>query len=121
MYAVGSPHPLKVRAREFFLHSRRNGAPLVMSAEVLQELFHVYSRTGRFQTLEDAISLINDAFSEVWPLEKEDVDEARALYAKHPNLQARDLCHLASCRRRGVVTMMTFDRSLLAAADALTG
>ena len=49
---------------------------------------------------------------EVWPLEEGDMELARVLYEQHPKLGARDLCHLASCRRRGVREIMTFDEGL---------
>ncbi len=51
----------------------------------------------------------------VWPLEEEDVFLARELYEFHPTLAARDLCILASCRRRGVTEIMTFDQALASA------
>lgn len=51
----------------------------------------------------------------VWPLEEADVALARELYEDHPTLSARDLCLLASCRRRGVTDIMTYDQALAAA------
>ena len=50
--------------------------------------------------------------AEVWPLEEEDVTLAWRLHEQHPALAPRDLCHLASCRRRGVSEIKTFDRAL---------
>ena len=37
---------------------------------------------------------------------------ARELSEQHSTLGARDLCHLASCRRGGVGEIMTFDEGL---------
>ena len=51
----------------------------------------------------------------VWPLERDDVLLARQLHERHPHLSARDLCHLATCLRRGVSEMMTFDQGLATA------
>ncbi len=121
MYAVGKPHPLKSRARDFFDDSLRNLRPLCTSAEVLQELMHVYLPVRIYDVLEDALALIERAGVEVWPLEKADVILARQLHERHPTLSARDLCHLASCRRRGVNEIMTFDQSLAAAGLKLAG
>ena len=42
IYAVGRSHPLRREAQEFFLESRKKGKKLITSAEVLQELLHVY-------------------------------------------------------------------------------
>ena len=116
MYAVGKTHPLKSRAREFFAASVINEESLCTSAEVLQELLHAYLPVRRSDVLEDALSLIDRTGAEVWPLEKEDVVLARQLHSAHPALRARDLCHLASCRRRGVHQIMTFDQALVDAS-----
>ena len=112
MYAVGRPHPLQTRAQEFFDVSLKNRRTLVTSAEVIQELLHVYLRMNRAHTLESALELMDSASVEIWPLEEADVSLARQLHDQHPDLEARDLCHLASCRRRGVTEIMTFDREL---------
>ena len=112
MYAVGKPHPLKTRARDFFSESLRNLRPLCTSAEVLQELMHAYLPVRRYGVFDDALALMGRASVEIWPLEEADVILARQLHAQHPELDARDLCHLASCRRRGVSEIMTFDRDL---------
>ncbi len=116
MYAVGRPHPLRDIAREFFSDCVRNETPLCTSAEVVQELVHAYLPVARIETLDGALSLISRARVEVWPLEHEDVTLARQLHEQHPTLGARDLCHLASCRRRGVREVRTFDQALGAVA-----
>ena len=115
IYAVGRPHPHKHEAEEFFSKSRHNGEPLATSAEVLQELLHYYLPAGRYEMLREALALVDIEVSEVWPLESGDVKMARQLHDSHPDLQARDLCYLASCQRRGISTIMTFDQPLLAA------
>ena len=110
MYAVGRPHPLQSAAQDFFAESADNHLRLFTSAEVLQELFHVYEATGRMDTLAVAMELIDKSISEVWPLEREDVGLAQQMHMQHPTLGARDLCHLASYRRRGIRRVKTFDR-----------
>lgn len=119
MYAVGRPHQLRDVAREFFVRSKRTHTPLCTSAEVLQELIHAYLPVARLQTLDAAMTLIAGSRVEVWPLEEDDVTLARQLHEQHPTLAARDLCHLASCRRRGVSKLMTFDQALRAVSDRL--
>ena len=109
MYAVGRPHVLQASAQDFFIEANRNGTPLCTSAEVMQELAHVYLPTGRLQTFDATLELLASASVEVWPLEEADVALARQLHEQHPALQARDLCHLASCRRRGVREMARWD------------
>ena len=112
IYAVGRRHPLKSRAREFFNDSLLNSRSLCTSAEVLQELMHVFLRVGRNENLTKAFDLVSQAQVEVWSLEREDVLLARELYEQYPMLAVRDLCHLASCRRRGVAELKTFDEML---------
>jgi predicted nucleic acid-binding protein len=114
MYAVGRPHALQTYAQDFFIEANRNGTPLCTSAEVMQELAHVYLPTGRLQTFDATLELLASASVEVWPLEEADVALARQLHEQHPALQARDLCHLASCRRRGVREIKTFDQTFAA-------
>ena len=77
---------------------------------------HAYLPAGRLQTLDAAVSLIARAGVEVWPLEEADVALARQLHSRYPDLGARDLCHLASCQRRGVDQVMTFDKALASAS-----
>lgn len=115
MYAVGAEHPLRHRAREFFRHAIKTRRPLVTSAEVLQELMHAYIPVGRMETLDAAFLLVRSAVSTIWPVEEEDVQMARLLAGSNPGLSARDLLHLACCRRREVRAIRTFDRQLAAA------
>ena len=120
MYAVGTPHPLRQSAIEFFVNAQRTNAQLATSAEVLQELLHAYLSVARFRRLHAAMALIDGHGIEVWPLEQDDVMLAWQLREEHPYLSARDLCHLASCRRRGVSEVMTFDQSLRGAFSTIS-
>lgn len=114
MYAVGRTHPLRDEAQLFFEDAAERPTPLATSAGVLQELAHAYLPVGRLATLDAALSLAH-SITTVWPLEPEDVDLARALVERHPGLGARDLVHLATCRRRGVRELRSYDRALVAA------
>lgn len=118
MYAVGRPHPLRDPAQQFFVEANRIGTPLCTSAEVLQELVHAYLPVARFQTLDAAMALIRRSRVEVWPLEEEDVTLARQLHEQYSSLSPRDLCHLASCRRRGISRIKTFDHALHSVVSA---
>ena len=114
MYAVGKSHPLQSEAQGFFVRAIEEGTVLCTSAEVLQEILHVYQSTGRAERFGDAMALVTELGMEVWALEGEDVVLAHQLDGQYPFLSARDLCHLASCRRRGVREVMTFDEGLRA-------
>lgn len=116
MYAVGRPHPLQAAAREFF-HQALNEQDSVLctSAEVLQELLHAYVPVGRAVTLDAALQLAQATMREIWAVEPEDGQTARALLDQHRAPGARDLVHLACCRRRGVSRAKSFDRALSSA------
>lgn len=112
IYAVGRPHPLRAAANDFFAEAGINRTELFTSAEVLQELMHVYLSQRRPNALRLAMELVKQANIAVWSLEKEDVELALQLHEQYPILSARDLCHLASCIRRGVSEIKTFDQAL---------
>jgi predicted nucleic acid-binding protein len=119
MYAVGRPHPLRETARAFFASHVRGSAPsLCSSAEVMQELMHAYLPVRRHATLDAALELLEASVEATWPLEPEDVVLARRIAEERPSLSARDLVHLASCERRGVKRIKTFDRTLAAAFES---
>ena len=115
MYAVGGPHPLREPARDFLLGVFEEDRVLVTSAEVMQELLHAYLAVSRRAEIDHAFTLIESCTQEVWSVEPEDVSLAWALAESHPALAARDLVHLAACKRRGVEKVMTFDRRLASA------
>ena len=116
MYAVGREHALRPDAQQFFLDALEAGEVLVSSAEVLQELLHAYLPVGRMETLDAALTLAQSRLADVWPVEEDDVRLARAFVERQPGLGARDLLHLACCRRRGVERIKSFDRALSSAA-----
>ena len=115
IYAVGRPHPLREEAQRFFLQSNQEGDRLVTSAEVLQELLHVYLPAGRLATLDAALELATRGVDRVLPIDLESVLQARALADSHPDLTSRDLLHLAVCQINRITELKTFDRTLLAA------
>ncbi len=116
MYAIGRSHRLQAAAQDFFAKAADSHLRLFTSAEVLQELMHVYEATGRMNTFATAMELVDRSVAEVWPLEREDVELARQIHDQYPTLSVRDLCHLASCRRRGITQIKTFDQSFLSVA-----
>lgn len=120
MYAVGRDHPLRGEAREWLTRMRRQGRLLVTSAEVGQELMHAYLRPRRLRELDDSLALW-EAVDRMWPVDAEDVLEARTLAKTHTALSARDLLHLACCVRRKATELKTFDRDLAAAFQERIG
>ncbi|MFI5308114.1 MAG: type II toxin-antitoxin system VapC family toxin [Polyangiales bacterium] len=120
MYAVGGEHPLRKPAQQFFDRGlgKTSRARLCTSADVLQELLHVYLPVQRMQTLDAALQLVDGVIDEVWPVEGDDVRLARALADIHSGLGARDLLYIACCKRREVTEIKTYDRALGAVMSA---
>jgi predicted nucleic acid-binding protein len=115
LYAVGKPHPLRSDAQAFFIESRAAGLSLVTSAEVLQEMLHVYLPVHRMETLDRAMDLAVQSMDEIFAISADEVLHARSLAEQHPALTARDLLHLAVCQIRKVKQLKSYDRSLTAA------
>ena len=110
--ALGRENARKASAQEFFAEAQRFGEQLAVSAEVLRETLHVYRRRNELSLSDSARSLVANHGMEVWSLADADADLARSLADAHPELSARDLCHLAACRRRGVRSLKTCDGPL---------
>ena len=118
MYFVGLEHPLRDQARDFFRDARLRDLRLVTSTEVLQEILHRYVKLGRRGSASAAFELVDASVSEVWPVERTDIELARGLADRYPGLEARDLVHLACCIRHEPRDLVTFDRGLAAAWEA---
>lgn len=117
LYATGGPHQLRDRARAILRTATAGGMPIVTSSEVVQELLHVCLRRdllNRFDVVHDLIRRRATIIS----LDAEDVAMARDLVVRHAGLSARDLVHLATCLRRDITELATFDRALAAAFDS---
>ena len=115
IYAVGRAHPLRDEAQNFFLESSRKGKRLVTSAQVLQELLHVYLPVERIETLDAALELATLGVDRIISIGAETVMHGRHLVSAHPGLTPRDLIHLATCQMNKIKELKTFDRNLLAA------
>lgn len=114
VYAVGREHPLREPAQLLLRERLEQQVPMATSAEVLQELLHVYLPVGRTDALDAALRLATD-LTTIWPIDASDSRAARDLAMAEPGLGARDLLHLAVCRRHGVRELLSFDRALVAA------
>ena len=115
IYAVGRSHPLREEAQNFFIESREKSKRLVTSAEVLQELLHVYLPVGRMETLDAALELATLGVDHIIPIDSDTVLFARHLADRLPELTARDLLHIAVCKANKIEELKSFDRNLLAA------
>jgi len=119
MYAVGPEHPKRAGCVEFLREVAADPSRCHSSAEVLQELLHVYLRRGQLAEAREAIaSLANALGQQVVPLLPADVVRS-AGYPEIPGLQARGRVHLAVMERLGITRIVSTDRAF-DLADGIT-
>jgi hypothetical protein len=109
MYLVGADHPHKADARRLLETAIADGERLVTDAEVLQEILHRYVAIERRDAIQPAFDALLGVVDEVRPIERADVERAKAIVLGHPRLSARDAVHLAVMAREGVTRIMSFD------------
>jgi predicted nucleic acid-binding protein len=117
MYLVGAAHPNKEAARRLLEEAVAAGEALCTDAEVLQEILHRYTAIRRPQDIDPAFESLLAVVDVVYPIERADVERARTLIERTPQLSARDAIHVAVMRRHDVDQVMSFDRGF----DAIAG
>lgn len=110
MYAGGREHPLREPARRA-LASIADTIDAVTDVEVFQEILYRYlavgQRRGGFVIFDGFAGLMA---GRVLAVAVDDVLRARELAESHPQLEARDLVHLAVMERHGIAEILTADR-----------
>lgn len=111
MYAAGREHPLRQPAHAVLASIGGGALAAVTDVEVLQEILYRYLSLGQrefgFAIFDEFTELMR---GKVLPLEVDEVARARALAAEHPQLEPRDLVHLAVMERNGVAEIVSADR-----------
>lgn len=110
MYLIGGPHPNKDEAMRAVESLVRRRVRMVASAEILQEILHRYSAAGRTELVQPCFRALLGMVDEVFPVEQEDVLQARDVLMSTPQLSARDALHVAVMERRGVSRILSFDQ-----------
>ena len=110
MYLVGGAHPNRAAAKHLVELAVASRERLVTDAEVLQEILHRYVAIGRRDAINDASSTLLAIVDEIFPIELEDVEQARRVVTTS-QMSARDAVHLAVMQRRSIAEIMTFDRA----------
>ena len=109
MYLVGAPHPNKDAARAALERIINRGEKMVTSAEVMQEILHRYGALKRPDAIQPAFDALLGVVDEVFPVEAEDVKQARDVMMGLGKLSARDALHVAVMKRRGITRVLSFD------------
>lgn len=117
MYLVGAPHPHKIDAQRLMERAIADNVRLVTSAEVLQEILHRYVAIDRRDAIQPAFDALLGVVDEVYAVDRADVERARDVLAGRRVSSARDALHVAVMERRGVTSIMTFDRAFDAVAS----
>lgn len=110
IYLVGAAHANRDLAFAALDRLVRGGERMVTSAEVMQELLHLYSHRRALEALQQALNALKGLADEVYPVEAEDVERAHAVLRAHPGLSSRDALHVAVMQRYGVTRILSYDR-----------
>lgn len=110
LYAAGREHPLRDPCRRVLGHLAAGDVLATTSAEVLQEILHVVSRTGARADAARLVRHVIDLVADVLPVRREEVALACDLVEQGALLDPRDAMHVATMRLSGLTEIVTADR-----------
>ena len=110
MYLIGAAHPHKVEAQRLLERCVVERQRLVTDAEVLQEILHRYVAIDRRDAIQPAFETLLNIVDEVFPIDSDTVERAKAIVLERHKLSARDAVHIAVMERQQVARILTFDR-----------
>ena len=111
IFAAGAPHPLREPCRRVLVEAARHPGAVYSSAEVLQEILHVYARRGLPSRGAGIIYQLRDLLGDhVAPMTAEDVYWCLSANL-HSSLQTRDRIHLAVMARLNITNIISADRA----------
>ena len=106
---VGSAHPHKAGAAALLETAVAARERLVADAEVLQEILHRYVAIDRRDAIQPAFDALLGVVDDVFPVDRDGVDRAKAIGLGSKRLSARAALHLAIMEINGVDRIMSFD------------
>lgn len=110
IYAAGRAHPLKEPCRQVLRLIASDSQAFVTSAEVLQEMLHIYLARQEWsqgrQVFQDFLVLMQDRVEAVLVA---DVQRAARLADTYHGLSSRDLLHVGVMQRLGVRHIVSTD------------
>lgn len=109
MYLIGEAHAHKADARRLLEQCIADRERLVTDAEVLQEILHRYVAIGRRAAIQPAFDALLGAVDDVFPVDRDVVERAKAVVLGHQQLSSRDALHVAVMERHGITRIMSFD------------
>ena len=112
IYAAGAESPLKAPCVQILRRVAAGDLDAITSAEVVQELHHVFRRRGR---LADGLRLGREVvrlFPGLLPITRADISRSADLLTARPQLSPRDALHAATALNNGVSTIVSADADL---------
>jgi predicted nucleic acid-binding protein len=110
MYLVGQAHPHKADARRLLEEMVGRRERLATSAEVLQEILHRYVAINRRDAIQAAFDAILGIVDDVFAVDQEAAERAKAIVVGNGRVSARDALHLATMEQHGIGRIFSFDR-----------
>jgi uncharacterized protein len=112
IYAAAAESPNKAQCVALLRRVAAGELDAATSAEVIQEIHHVFRRRGR---LEDGITLgreVASLFPGLLPITRADVLLSGEILTKRPQLSPRDALHAATALNAGIATVVSTDSDL---------
>lgn len=110
MYAAGGPHPMRQSSRDLIDAVVNGRLDATVSAEVVQEILHRFSASGRRDVGTAMAEATLDLFAPVLPITDRIMRRMPTLFTEYGDLSARDLVHVATCREVGIEIIVSPDR-----------
>jgi uncharacterized protein len=117
MYAAGAPHPLKEPCRRIVDGIGDRTIAGVTSVEVVQEIVHRYLAIGRAAGGLDLADQTMDLMAPILPITHAVMRRVPVLARRYPDLDARDLVHVATCIHEGITEIISTDRGFDGVAE----
>ncbi len=111
MYAAGGEHPLRDPSRRILSRIGEGELDGVISVEVIQEILHRFISVRRPTLGQAQASEAMDFFAPVLPISHALMRRVPDLLGRYPDLDARDLVHVATCIHEGITQIISPDRA----------
>ena len=112
MYIVGASHANKIQAHRLLEKALLDRQRLVTDAEVFQEILHRYTAVNRREIIQPAFDALLGFVDQVFPVDRETIEQAKQIVLAYPRFSARDAVHLAVMRQHGINQILSFDAGL---------
>ena len=110
IYAAGRSHPYRDPCLGILRAAAEDDLSAVTSAEVLQEILHLFQRRRQAPQGARLVRRIAALLPDLLPVERADLQMAADLSERYPDLPARDAVHAAIVMRRKLAGIVSADR-----------